>query len=33
MSRSLMYFTKMFLDDNIKEDTDMKHIRTWIIVR
>ena len=33
MSRSLMYFTKMFLDDNMKEDMDLKHLKTWIVVR
>ncbi len=32
MSRSLMYLTKMFLDDNMKDGMDVKHLKTWIVV-
>ncbi|XP_071807320.1 dynein axonemal heavy chain 12-like isoform X1 [Asterias amurensis] len=31
LSRSLMYFVNMFLADHLKPDTDMKHLKAWIV--
>ena len=27
-----MYFVNMFLADHLKPETDMKHLKAWIIV-